>query len=59
MKIENIDGKVVCNTDIYDKYMLLEIKLNDKYIIHTDPYYGFYTKDNISQDKIKILKENL
>ena len=44
-----------------NKYMLLEIKLTDKNIIHTDPNYidGFYTTDNISVKNIKILKENI
>lgn len=49
-------------TDIDDeKYMLLEIKLTDKNIIHTDPNYvdGFYTTDNIHPKNIKIIKENI
>jgi len=49
-------------TDVYDEeYILLEIKLSDKNIIHTDPNYadGFYTTDNIPFSDIKIIKENL
>jgi hypothetical protein len=44
-----------------DNYVLLEVKLNDKMIIHTDPNYdkGFFTYDNISPKDIKVLKENL
>jgi len=43
------------------KYMLLEVKLTDENIIHTDPNYidGFYTTDNISVNHIKIIEENL
>jgi len=44
-----------------DKYILLQIKLTDKNIIHSDPNYinGFYTTDNISVKNIKLLKKNL
>lgn len=43
------------------KYTLYEIEMNDKMIIHTDPNFknGFYTTDNISPYKMKIIKDNL
>jgi hypothetical protein len=44
-----------------NEYILLEVKLNDKMIIHTDPNYdkGFFTYDNITPKCIKVIKENL
>ena len=54
--------KVLKISDVDEEdYMLLEIKLSNKNIIHTDPNYsdGFYTTDNIPFSDIKILKENL
>lgn len=44
--------------NINQNYTLYQIEMNDKMIIHTDPNYkyGFYTYDNISPYKIKILK---
>lgn len=54
--------KVLKISDVDDEqYMLLEVELSDKNIIHTDPNYtdGFYTTDNIHQKNIKILKENM
>jgi len=55
--------KKLKNTDLNDKnYLLLKIDCNkDRLILHTDPNYrlGYFTYDNISPDKIEILKENL
>lgn len=49
------------NGILNEKYMLLEIKLTENNIIHTDPNYlnGFYTTDNIHPKNIKILKRYL
>jgi hypothetical protein len=49
-------------TDIDNfEYDLYEISLDDKFIIHSDPNYdkGFYTYDNISPEKIKLIKQNI
>jgi hypothetical protein len=57
--------KMLKTTDMLNgeqyEYMLLEVKLNNNNIIHTDPNYsdGFFTYDNIPHVNIKILKENL
>jgi hypothetical protein len=48
------------NGDVFD-YLLLEVKLSEDNIIHTNPNYinGVFTYDNINPKNIKILQENL
>ena len=47
--------------NLIKQYVLFEVELNDRYIIHTDPNYnkGFFTYDNIPPNNIKTIKEKL